>query len=484
MPEIRLRAARRRLTTPAASRYFAVARRCPDVRRGQSSIDPCKPPDGGDIEGTSARWRRLARSRLACARDARAPAPLLGQQQLEHVVDGDDPDRPAVGVDAPASRPGCSRSSAARPRASRPRRRPSAAAPRRCVATLLVGVGADQVGQRRPAPTSAACSSTTQTVETCCGLELARAHAARAPRRRSRPRGTETKSGFISPPAVDGLYPSRPLILRCLAAGSRLRTGSRRSCSISSSRSAASSLAIRESTAATSWSERSRRNSTWCSSSSSSNTSASSSLSCADRLEDLLALLVRGGLDQVGDLRRVQAREPAGARASAARSGRGRRTARCSLQGTNCRVLAVVAAEAPRQQAPADARRGSGRSRPRARPRPRRRARPRGRVTRRAVSTLIRLRSSTSARSSTSPGRRSNWARLSFVVEVRAASGSSRCDPVDRHEHLATRRSAPSGRSPAAARRRGRAARPRPRRDPSARRPSRAADCPPPMTDG
>ena len=47
-------------------------------------------------------------------------------------------------------------------------------------------------------------------------------------------------------------------------------------------------------------------------------------------------------------------------------------------------------------------------------------------VTSRAVSTLIRLRSSTSARSSTSPGRRSNCARLSFVVEVRAAAGSSR----------------------------------------------------------
>ncbi len=42
-------------------------------------------------------------------------------------------------------------------------------------------------------------------------------------------------------------------------------------------------------------------------------------------------------------------------------------------------------------------------------------------VTSRAVSTLIRLWSSTSARSRTSPGRRSNCARLSFVVEVRAA---------------------------------------------------------------
>ena len=67
--------------------------------------------------------------------------------------------------------------------------------------------------------------------------------------------------------------------LRCLAAGSRLSTGIRRSCWISSSRSAASSLAIRPSTSATCSSERSRRNSTWCSSSSSSNTSASSSLS-------------------------------------------------------------------------------------------------------------------------------------------------------------------------------------------------------------
>src|SRR6516165_1026728 len=46
-------------------------------------------------------------------------------------------------------------------------------------------------------------------------------------------------------------------------------------------------------------------------------------------------------------------------------------------------------------------------------------------ATSRAVLTLIRLCPSTSARNSTSPGRRSKRARLSLVVEVRAAAGSS-----------------------------------------------------------
>ena len=44
----------------------------------------------------------------------------------------------------------------------------------------------------------------------------------------------ERKSGFMSPPAVDGLWPSRPRIFRCLAAGSKLRIGIRRGWSSSS----------------------------------------------------------------------------------------------------------------------------------------------------------------------------------------------------------------------------------------------------------
>ena len=46
-------------------------------------------------------------------------------------------------------------------------------------------------------------------------------------------------------------------------------------------------------------------------------------------------------------------------------------------------------------------------------------------LTSRAELTLIRLRSSTSDRSSTSPARRSNWARLSLVVDVRTVPGPS-----------------------------------------------------------
>ena len=56
-----------------------------------------------------------------------------------------------------------------------------------------------------------------------------------------------------------------------------------------------------------------------------------------DRFEDLLALLVRGRLDKVGDLGRVQSCAAAARRASAARSARGRRTAPVSGQATNCR---------------------------------------------------------------------------------------------------------------------------------------------------
>ena len=50
-------------------------------------------------------------------------------------------------------------------------------------------------------------------------------------------------------------------------------------------------------------------NSSWWCSSSSSKTSASSSRSWADRLDHLLALVVGGRLDEVGDLRRVQVRQ-------------------------------------------------------------------------------------------------------------------------------------------------------------------------------
>ena len=67
-------------------------------------------------------------------------------------------------------------------------------------------------------------------------------------------------------------------------------------------RSAASSGAMVASSRAASASVRLRMNSIWCSESSSSKTSASSSRSWPDRLDDLLALFVRGGLDEVGDL--------------------------------------------------------------------------------------------------------------------------------------------------------------------------------------
>ena len=50
----------------------------------------------------------------------------------------------------------------------------------------------------------------------------------------------------------------------------------------------------------------------------------------ADRLDDLLALLVGGGLDQVGDLGRAELARASGRGCAAWRSGRGRRRARCS----------------------------------------------------------------------------------------------------------------------------------------------------------
>ena len=202
----------------------------------------------------------------------------------------------------------------------------------------------------------------------------------------------------------------------------------------------------------------------------------------AHRLEDLLALLVRGGLDQVRDLGGVKPAQP-----RRELQPRRRHVADERLEvrpRDELTVLAVVAAEAPRQQPPE--------------PRPEARVDPRDAphavlvatsstsraVTSRAVATLIRLRSSTSARSSISPGRRSNWARFSFVVDVRHGVGPELLDPRRSARTSRARRFAPSGRSPAAARRRCPAGRPRPRRGRAARRRSRAVDCPPPMRHG
>ena len=144
-----------------------------------------------------------------------------------------------------------------------------------------------------------------------------------------------------------------------------------------------------------------------------------------DRLQDLLALIVRGGLDEIGDLRRMKPREAT--RSEPQPRGRDVPDERLDLRPRHeLGVLMLVAAKAPRQQPPdpgADAR---DRSPPRARSRRRSLSSTSRALTSRAVLTLIMLRPSTSARSSTSPGRRSNCARFSFVVEVRAACGSSR----------------------------------------------------------
>ena len=91
--------------------------------------------------------------------------------------------------------------------------------------------------------------------------------------------GTEMKSGFIIPPAVCGLWPSRERTLALLGGGQEVED--RQPALLVELHQQVRRVvgSMRASTAAASSSERSRRNSTWCSSSSSSNTSASSSLS-------------------------------------------------------------------------------------------------------------------------------------------------------------------------------------------------------------
>ena len=156
-----------------------------------------------------------------------------------------------------------------------------------------------------------------------------------------------------------------------------------------------------------------------------------------DRLEDLLALLVRGRLDKVGDLGRMQSREPA--RGELQPGGRYMADERLHLgPGDELAVLVVV----PRN------RRG-------------RKRHSRGRrlgsipatrqtsswhtistsraVTSRAVSTLIRLRSSTSERQQHLTGPRVRTAPGSASSSRCAhASGPSWRDAVDRDEHLTT----------------------------------------------
>ena len=210
-----------------------------------------------------------------------------------------------------------------------------------------------------------------------------------------------------------------------LGGGSRSSTGRRRSWSSSISRSAASSDSIRASTAATCSSERSRRNSSWCSSSSSSKMSASSSLSAATAFM----------ISSPSSCEAASTRSAIWAACSRPRRRwvrRRRELGTCPTNGSRCvhstssPSRSRVPAEAPRQQPPQPAPRSWDRSRPPARPRRCSSARPPVPTTSRAVSTLIRLWPSTSARSSTSPGRRSNWARLSLVVEVLAAATSRR----------------------------------------------------------
>ena len=209
----------------------------------------------------------------------------------------------------------------------------------------------------------------------------------------------------------------------CLAVGGARGPGRRRSCSISSRRSAASSLAIRASTSATSWSERSRRTRpdarrraprrrpprAPCPAPTASRISSPSSCEAASTRSAIWAGCRRA---------RRREREPQPGRRDVADE-------RLDLRpGHELAVLACVAAKAAREK---PARRGRGArvdagdapgtvaltsSTSRA-------------VTRRAVPTLIRLRPSTSARNSTSPGRRSNCARSSFVVDVLAPPGSS-----------------------------------------------------------
>ena len=144
----------------------------------------------------------------------------------------------------------------------------------------------------------------------------------------------------------------------------------------------------------------------------------------ADGLEDLLALLVAGCLDEVGDLGRVKLRDAPVREPQA----RGRHVTDEGLE-LGPRHERLVGASWLR------ARRGSRRRKraPRLGSMPATRQAPSSKTsstsparTRRAVLTLIRLWPSTSARSSTSPGRRSNWARLSFVVEVCAPPASRR----------------------------------------------------------
>ena len=142
----------------------------------------------------------------------------------------------------------------------------------------------------------------------------------------------------------------------------------------------------------------------------------------ADRLEDLLALLVRGRLDQVGDLRRMQAGEAA--RGEFRREvGTWPTNGSMSLQGDELVVLGVVSARngaAGSAQARAEARIDAGH--------------PPGAVLadeldlaggdQRGRLDVDQAAVEDVGRSRTSPGRRSNCARLSLVVEVRAAAGS------------------------------------------------------------
>ena len=153
-------------------------------------------------------------------------------------------------------------------------------------------------------------------------------------------------------------------------------------------------------------------------------------------------------------------------------SGRGRRTAPRPATGrTPCARCRDRGSRRGSRRHSRDAE-GSDRCRPPARCRPRTTSSTSRAVTSRAVSTLIMLRSSTSARSSTSPGRRSNCARLSFVVEVRAAARLEPLDAVDRDEQLATadprlrgRRRPAAHRSPSS---RATTSSTRPRRSPAA----------------
>ena len=193
-----------------------------------------------------------------------------------------------------------------------------------------------------------------------------------------------------------------------------------------------------------------RRTRRWCWSSSSSKTSASSSRSRADGLDDLLALGVRGRLHEVGDLRGVQPAPASGAARAAAPSGTWPTNGSTLAQSRNSPVASRSASACA---AAAGAARRAGRC-----PRPTTRHQPPTRAssislarTSRAPSTLISWRSSTSAFSSTSSGRRSKGRRSSLATRsvtptpcsiVRDALRRARRTrpPGDRHEHARDRR--------------------------------------------